>query len=558
MNNADVKVWFFSVMLVLVSCKSNRITETVSPRRPNIIFFIADDMYPWMFNNTIEGKDKNGNPANLTPNMDRLTREGVWLENIKVVSPVCTPSRYNCITGMYASRAINESFLGFTKINDGQTVIQWNAFVVPGQKTMGTYFQEMGYKTGFFGKNHVIESKTQVGESGVEFDLSADLNDASTIQQLTDRYTHLQKDIRACGFDVADRLYHNNPNWLGNKGLAYQNMDWITEGGVQFIHENKNNPFLLYFATTIPHNPTDPEHSWKADRRITAKGLLEKNPVGHPQPLVESIEQRIKAAGLEGKNKENLLWLDDALGVLIQQLEKDNILNNTIIIFFNDHGQNMKGSLYEGGLNSEAFIWQKGGFKVGQTLNDLVSNIDFLPTMIDLAGGDSKKYKFDGVSFEDALKGSSRAARTSMYHELGYARAVTMNGLKYYAIRHPQWALDFTPEERRDTLAKYSAFRESFGETAISTDPTAPYGQLEMVPGGGGAEHAAYISHPHYTESDQLYDVINDPKEHNNLINDVRYVHQLSLLKSELQKYLLTLPGKFEIERKKKQANNCP
>ena len=76
--------------------------------------------------------------------------------------------------------------------------------------------------------------------------------------------------------------------------MAYQNTDWIAEGGVEFIETYKDDPFLLYIATTIPHAPLDPERSWQADRRITARGILDKAPTVLPQPPVESIKKRIK------------------------------------------------------------------------------------------------------------------------------------------------------------------------------------------------------------------------------------------------------------------------
>lgn len=541
--------YFGLVALFIIGCSSkNKKTSanTASKKKPNIVFFIADDMYPWMFNNTAEGKDKKGKPLNLTPTLDNMAKEGVWLENMKVVSPVCTPSRYNCLTGNYASRATNESFTDFTKTNDGQTVIQWNSYIVPGEKTMGTYFQDLGYKTGFVGKNHIIESLLQVGEAAKP-DLNADPTSPKVIKELEFRFSELQKDIRKSGFDYADKLYHNNPNWLGNRALAYQNTDWIAEGGVEFIEKYKDNPFLLYIATTIPHAPLDPEHSWKADRRITAKGILDKAPTVLPQPPVESIKKRIKEAGLEGKKRENLLWLDAAVGALFKKLEKEGVLDNTIVVFFNDHGQNFKGTLYEGGVNSQAFIWKKGGFKAGNVLTNLVSNVDFLPTLLDLAGDTKHKENFDGKSFKAALEGKKLAARTSMYHELGYARAVVKDDFKYYAVRYPKWATGFTLEQRKDTLAKYSKFRESFGEHAISKDPKDPYGQLEMVPGGGGAEHNAYMNHPNFSAPDQLYDLKNDPEEKVNLFNNPKYAEQLKILKAELNSYISSLPGKFDI-----------
>lgn len=549
-----LKYWksirFVFVIAIVFGCKSETTKNTTSEKtqeRPNIVFFIADDMYPWMFNNTPEGKTEDGRPANLTPTLDKLAREGVWLENMKVVSPVCTPSRYNCLTGNYASRATNESFTGFTEINSGQTVIQWNSFIVPGQKTMGSYFQDLGYKTGFVGKNHIIESLSQVGEGDNKPDIHADPNDPKVKAGLTYRYEELKKDIKNSGFDYAASLYHNNPNWLGIRALAYQNMDWVAEGGVEFIKTYKDNPFLLYIASTLPHGPLDAEHSWLADRRITPKGFLETAPKVLPQPPVESIKNRIKEAGLEGKQKENLLWLDDAVGALFKQLEDEGVLDNTIVVFFNDHGQNLKGTLYEGGVNSQAFIWKKGGFPVGNVLENPVSNSDFLPTLLDLAGDTEHLDDFDGKSFKSALNGKDFEGRTSMYHELGYARAVVKDGFKYYAVRYPKWADELTFEQRKDTLQKYTAFRKSFGEHGMSDNPNAAYGQLEMVPGGGGAEHNAYLSHPHFTERDQLYDLKNDPKEENNLINNPKYADTLKALKAELNTYIQSLPGNFEI-----------
>lgn len=542
-------VYIIFAILLLSNCKpdNQKTSETKNEsKKPNVIFFIADDMYPWMFNNTPQGKDEDGKPLNLTPTLDKLAKEGVWLENMKVVSPVCTPSRYNTLTGNYASRATNEAFKGFTEKNDGQTVIQWNAYIVPGEKTMGTYFQDLGYKTGFVGKNHIIESLSQVGDGGEKPALDADPFDPKVKEGLEYRYRELQKDIKKSGFDYADKLYHNNPNWLGIRALAYQNMDWIAEGGVEFIDKYKGKPFMLYIASTLPHAPLKPELSWQADRRITPKGISEKVPTVLPQPPVESIKNRIKEAGLENKNKENILWLDDAVGALFKKLEDEGVIDNTIVVFFNDHGQDFKGTLYEGGVNSQAFIWKKGGFKVGNSLKAAVSNVDFLPTLLDFAGN-PKDDDFDGKSFKPALEGKEYKGRTSFYHELGYARAVVKDGFKYYAVRYPKWATNFTLEQRKDTLAKYTKFRESFGEHAISDDPKAPYGQLEMVPGGGGAEHNAYMNHPHFTEPDQLYDLKNDPQEKNNLINDPKYADKLKELKAELNSYINSLPGKFEL-----------
>jgi len=168
--------------------------------------------------------------------------------------------------------------------------------------------------------------------------------------------------------------------------------------------------------------------------------------------------------------------------------------------------------------------------------------------LIDLAGGDSKIDTFDGVSFAAGLDGKTYEKRTSSYHELGYSRAIVKNGFKYYAIRYPEWAVKKNAAERQVMLNEYTAMRESFGEHAIATDASLPYGQLELTPGGGGAEHNAYISMPNFTQPDQFYDLKNDPKEEHNLINDPKYAAKIAALKAELKsKYLDKLPGKFDL-----------
>lgn len=513
---------------------------TKDQQKPNIIFFIADDMLPNMFNTRPEGKGKN-----LTPNLDRLANEGVFLTGLKVASPVCTPSRYNCLTGNYASRATNKEFLEDFEANKGQTVIQWNSFITPGkEKTIGNYLQELGYKTGFVGKNHAIESLSQIDQN-VKPDLLADPNNPTVKAGLEERHRLLQEDIKKSGFDFADNLYHDNPSWLGIKALASQNMDWITEGGLRFLDTYANNPFFLYFATTLPHHPLNPENSFDADPRITAKGYLEQ-PL-NVLPSRQSLKDRIQKAGLKGNDKINLLWMDDALGALFKKLEDTKQIDNTIIVFFNDHGQLAKGTLYQGGIQSQGLIWKKGGFQCGNTLDTTVTNVDFLPTLLELAGASKIDKNIDGQSFKKALDGKKIKKAKVTYHELGYARGIVKNNYKYMAIRYPKEADHYTLEQRAQLLKEYTEFRLSFGAEQVNSDPSKPYGHLEMVPGGGSAEKAIYGKKPGFFDRDQLYDLENDPKEENNLANNPKYAKVLKSMKKELQKKLNQLPGHFNL-----------
>jgi arylsulfatase A-like enzyme len=513
--------WFPVFMMLLFflllapACSSEKASTP-----PNIIFFIADDMYPEMFNCLPEGEGQN-----LTPNLDRLAAEGTLMRNQYVVSPVCTPSRFNCLTGKYASRARNRQFLRKTEMEGGQTVIQWNTFITQKDSILPHYLKNLGYTTGMVGKNHVIEA------SGLYHfpDYYADPRDPEIAAKVEENYKKVQDAILNCGFDYADGLYHNNPDFIGLWDLAVQNLDWTAAAGLDFIDRYHQQPFFLYFATTVPHGP----------------GILESPP--EVLPARHTLPERLREAGFEGKHKENLLWLDDALGALIDRLESYGILDNTVIFFFNDHGQHAKGTLYQGGLLDPSIVWRSEGFPCGPVCDATVSNIDFAPTILEMAGASQIPRDMDGMSFYGVLKGKEEVARDSLYFELGYARAVISGDYKYYAVRYPEYALAWTGEQRAEALHAYNSRREATGMAIVNRDPEKPFSHLEVVPGGGLAEHESYGKKPAYFEPDQLYNLRNDPEEMNNLAKDPAYAEVLAHMKQILQGFLDELPGKFDL-----------
>ncbi len=322
-------------------------------------------------------------------------------------------------------------------------------------------------------------------------------------------------------------------------------MDWIAEAGVNFIEQNSNQPFFLYFATTIPHGPTEAKRSWEADPRISAKGYLKEAP--NVLPARNTLTKRLRDAGITEPEKENILWLDDALGALIQKLKEKGILDNTIIFFFNDHGQNAKGTLYQGGLHDPSIIWKSGGFECGDVSKTFVSNVDFVPTILEFAGAKNINDNFDGNSFKAVLDGKDFQSRESLYCELGYARAVIKGDYKYYAVRYPEYAKNWTAEQRDSTLKSYNHKRELRNMNIVNRDPQKPFSHLEVVPGGGAAENHSYGKLPGYFDTDQLYNLKDDPYELKNLANSPENQKILADMKKELQKYLDDLPGKFEL-----------
>ena len=507
-----------------------RLGQSQPPKKrpPNFVFFILDDMQRHMFNCLPEGKSKN-----LTPHLDRLVAEGVLMQGQHVVSPVCTPSRYNCLTGRYASRVLQHQ-----AESGGQTVVTWNTHIRAQDVTLPKLLKQQGYATGFVGKNHVVHAPAWKKAAS-----DADPSDPAVKTQLDRNDAAARAALKNAGFDYAERIYHNNPDGNGPVKLAVHNLDWIVEGGLDFIDQHRNSPFFLYVASTIPHGPGAAERSWNADPRITPNGILKRVP--HALPARSSIPVRLAQAKIRTPGRENLLWLDDALGAIMTRLKKHGLDENTIVVFFNDHGQAAKGTLYQGGVSNPSILWRKGGFPCGAVSDALISNIDFAPTLLDFAGMTPMPGQFDGRSFRPILEGQTGEWKRTLYFELGYARALRKGPWKYLALRYPESVQTIALEQRQRKLQRVNQNLRRRGRPIITEDPMAPFSHVSSIPGGGDAERSSTGKYPAYYHADQLYNLDDDPKEQENLAHKPEYAAVLADMKRRMKSHLSRLPGTF-------------
>lgn len=487
-------------------------------KRPNIVFIVTDDQHRNQFNFIKEGLDTNGKPTNLSPNIDKLATEGVIFENSYVSSSVCTPSRYSIVTGTYASRGIGKSVI---RKYEGQTNITWNVHVDKNTNNIARALKDNGYFTGGVGKNHTFS-----GDNPHKVPVDADPRDPKIKKQMEENQASQVAAYKAVGFDFAGALYKGNlPNQYP-KAVEDHNMEWIVDSALQFLDKasKKDNPFFLYFATTIAHGPDKLGSKYKGDPLATPVGFLDK-PL-EVMPSRTSVTERIDAAGLDPE-KADILWLDDGIGALLDKLEAMDELDNTVIFFIDDHGvESGKGSLYEGGIKTVSFVYGPNYIKSGLRSKQLVSNIDMVPTALDLAGVDLKKaYKMDGVSMLPLLKGSTKEIHESLFFEMGATRAVLKDGYKYLAFKAP---------------ASIKAKLEKNGKKAT---------HICDKPGGRGSESPALKFYAkNYFDEDQLYQIEQDPFEQTNLYTDKAQKEKIKELKTELKKYLKIVPGTFPID----------
>jgi len=491
------------------------------PQRPNFVVILVDDFDREMLNYLPQAGNRN-----LTPNLDRLAREGVVLDGQRVVAPLCTPMRYSLLTGRQASRAGNRQFLR-ARESLGTAYVEFNTRIVPDEPTFPQALERSGYRTGTVGKHHCVDW-TDVIPVGS----AADANDPEVARRLRDNGARMEETLRRCGFSFAARIYDGNVREGYPREIAVHNLDWLVEGALEFLDGVGRQPFFLFFAPTVAHAPSEPERSHGADPRASGYGWLEQAPSVLPPRA--SLRERLIAAGFDPDARRlqpaNLLWLDDAIGALLARLERIGALGQTMIVFLNDNGQEDKGSLYEAGTHCPGFIWRSGGFPCGPRLASLVTNLDVAPTLLDYAGVTTPDTAFDGASLRPLLEGTATQVRDHVYFEVGFARGILHDGFKYIATRIPA-----------DAPASLDFRRRSQDARKDGRDPDSRYGHLA----GGPMEQAVRRRHPAYDARDQLYQLATDPEERTNLAGQPRHAARLARMKELLRLELARLPGAF-------------
>ncbi len=474
--------------------------------RPNVLFIYTDDQAKDECNFCEEGQIR-GQPRNLSPEIDSLAKSGVAFTNFYVSSAQCTPSRYSALTGTYASRSIEP------RPKDEDIVsIRWNTFIRTNTPHLASVLKGAGYYTGFIGKNHAYGTGlnardiTSQIKSQEDWPLLRKFHDES-VQVLKERHE----------YDFAGAYYDGNLSRYP-KDFWVHNLDWKVKNALEFFGKARDaeKPFFLHFATTITHAPKNDGTAHLGDRRITSRGKLPTPGVTGVMPDASTIYERVDKAGISRKQAD-VLWLDDGVKAMTDWLKDHGMYENTVILYFNDNGnEGGKASIYEPGCNTFGFITGPGINSSGVIYDKLVQNVDLMPTILELAGVPERDWPrvMDGVSILPATNNPNVTIRNSAYVEVGFARAVVMDGFKYAAIRTPAWW--------------------------NWTDGILNRGITHAL------ELRAIIAHPKtFWDSDQLYNLETDKSEWNNLVNKKSHAARVRALKAELSKYVNSLPSSF-------------
>ncbi|MDP6524992.1 MAG: sulfatase-like hydrolase/transferase [Kiritimatiellia bacterium] len=474
--------------------------------KPNIIFFLVDDY------DKPETSVYGGNV--LTPNLDRLAREGMVFHNAYMTSTVCTPSRYTCLTGRYAGSSYSSAYL--SEFPEGtQGLPAFNVALEDDHMNVGRVLAENGYATGFVGKYHVGGEEShspEQSESHGLHDVPKNVPWTKEIdrKQYENEKIH-RKMIKEQGFTWAKNIY-----W-GNTKAPFKghNPEWTAAAALEFMEEHKDRPFYLHYGTTLLHGPNGEWHKSLDKPLVTNEGYLKK-PIG----LIDrkGLMQRITAAGLT-ENEAGYLFMDDSLGLLLDKLDELGIAENTIVLFIADHGSNLKGSLYrQRGSEVPCIMRWPNGMPKGVQCYSLIQNTDFVPTWFDVAAAEVPEgYKMDGVSIAPLFRNPKASVRKYVYAEMGASRAVRTKDWSYMALR-------FTRDQVKEMRER---------ERVLEKTLTGLSGGISR-----GREKPESISY------DQLYNIAANPEETKNLAGNPEFAGKLDEMKQLLTKELQRFPNR--------------
>jgi arylsulfatase A-like enzyme len=394
--------------------------------RPNVVIFLADDL-GW------RDLGCTGSTFYETPNIDALAARGMMFTNAYAACPVCSPTRAALLTGLYPPRTGVTDWIGAIQPDKAVNDERYRDRLLPAayseqlaleETTIAETFKKNGYATFMAGKWHLGREKFYPDKQGFDVAVGA---------------SHAGSPGKGGYFSP-----YNVPLSPGPEGehldlrLAAETAKWIGAQSAQ-------KPFFIFYPLYDVHTP-----------------------LMAPAETVKHFEEKRTRLGLkdefgdEGKSKVRLTQshavyaamvktMDDAVGIVVKQLESKGLLDHTIIVFTSDNGglstregsptsnlplRGGKGWAYEGGIRVPLIIVAPGLTKPGSTSNVRAISMDIFPTLASVCGFGHPP--MDGVNLKPALKGGEILDRALYWH---YPHYGNQGGAPFSAILDGKWKL---------------------------------------------------------------------------------------------------------------------
>ncbi|WP_418262535.1 sulfatase [Flavobacterium faecale] len=482
MKKLIVKKAFFAFLILtsvaIISCKSQKENASGAvvnlPERPNILWLVTEDIGPYL--------PPFGDNTVATPNLTRLANEGVVYPNLYSNSGVCAPSRACIATGMYASSigANNMRTNSYMK----ETGLPAYEAVPPSQVKMVSELLRM---KGYYCSNNYKED--------YQFNAPVTAWDESSA------YAH----------------WRNRAN--GQPFYAVFNFTNTHESGLF-------EPYGFRNIETRHYHAGDRNYKWKNGNMTEAE-----TPIHLPKDTQFKIPPYLPDNAVVRRDMwklyNNIAEMDQQIGAVLKQLEADGLLEKTIIVFYSDHGGPLprgKRLVYDSGLNTPMIIRYPNKQKAGTKDNQLISFVDFAPSLLSMIGIKPPEY-LQGQAFIGKYKAKEGRkyihAAADRFDEVTDAiRAVRDNQFKYIRNYRPEQGY-YLPLSYREQIPTMQELLRLHKE-----------GKLNAI-----QEQWFRKSKP----KEELFDCKADPYELNNLADNPFYKDKLNELRTEMDNWLKTI-----------------
>jgi arylsulfatase A-like enzyme len=427
-------------MLLFGSCNNNKQQE----KPVNFILIYLDDM-------GYGDLAKTGAIGYQTPHLDRMASQGLFFTHYYAPQAVCTASRAGLLTGCYPNRIGLAGALGPAS----------EVGISAEEETIAEVLQSKGYTTAIYGKWHLgVQEQFLPTRHG--FDEFYGIPYSNDMWPYHPGGSHLFPDLP---------LYENetvvNPAVTPDDQKQFTTE--FTERTIDFIKRNRNNPFFVYLAHPMPHVPL-------------------------------FVSEKFEGKSAQGLYGDVMMEIDWSVGQILDALKENRLDENTLLIFTSDNGpwinygnhagssgglREGKGTSFEGGQRVPCLMLWKGVISPGTVNNQLLSGIDILPTLAEIAGAPLPAKKIDGISILPLIMGDNTVSpRKSFWY---YYR---QNNLE--AVREGNWKLILAHPGRtyegfepgRDGLP--GRVNENFSHEAglydLRSDPGEAYNLIEFYP----------------------------------------------------------------------------
>ena len=347
--------------LPLAACQG--MAPDVADRPPNVVIVFTDDQGYGDLSSA-------GHPTIHTPHIDALAANGVKLTQFYVASPVCSPSRAALLTGSYPKRVGMHKHVIFPEYDYG---------LHTDEVTIADMLRERGYATGCFGKWHLGHRPglMPLDQGFDEYYGVPYSNDMSQFHRNADTKYKFRLPLMR-GNEVIE--------WEPDQALLTKNS---TNEAVRFIDEHADEPFFAYVPYSMPHIPIYASEDFAGT----------------------------SARGLYGDVIEEIDW---GVGQLVAALERNGVLDNTLVVFATDNGpwlpfklkggsagllRGGKGSNWEGGQRVPFVAQWPARIPAGTLHTEIATTMDLLPTIAACSGAALPSATLDGHDITDLLTG---------------------------------------------------------------------------------------------------------------------------------------------------------